>query len=106
MEPSGGDRAVSRRGRVGAGQRHPAGRPAHPLVIFPTSMQSPAPIALRAVSRIFDGGVEAVRSLDLDIAPGEFIALLGPGGCGKSTLLRMIAGLDHPTLGTISGVDP
>src|SRR5262249_55303824 len=65
-----------------------------------------SPIQLRNVSRVFDGGVEAVRAMDLDIAAGEFLAMIGPGGCGKSTLLRMIAGLDRPTAGTIAGVDP
>ena len=69
------------------------------------TMAAPS-IALRGVSRIFDGGVEAVRAMDLDIAGGEFLAMIGPSGCGKSTLLRMIAGLDRPTAGTIAGVDP
>ena len=55
---------------------------------------------MRNVSRVFDGGVEAVRELSLDVAAGEFVALLGPSGCGKSTLLRMIAGLDRPTGGS------
>jgi NitT/TauT family transport system ATP-binding protein len=39
--------------------------------------------------------------IDLDVAPGEFIALLGPSGCGKSTLLRLIAGLERPHAGRI-----
>jgi NitT/TauT family transport system ATP-binding protein len=56
-------------------------------------------IVLRGVSRTFEGDVEAVRALDLDVAGGEFLALLGPSGCGKSTLLRIIAGLDRPTAG-------
>ena len=43
----------------------------------------------------------AVRGIDLDIAAGEFIAIMGPSGCGKSTTLRMIAGLDEPTAGDI-----
>src|SRR4051812_22131950 len=67
---------------------------------------SSSSIALRGVSRVFDGGVEAVRSMDLDIGAGEFLAMIGPSGCGKSTLLRMIAGLDRPTAGSIAGVDP
>ena len=41
----------------------------------------------------------------LEIARGDFLALLGPSGCGKSTLLRMIAGLDAPTSGRISWAD-
>ncbi|MCK0206469.1 ABC transporter ATP-binding protein [Starkeya koreensis] len=43
----------------------------------------------------------AVKSVDLDIEAGEFIALMGPSGCGKSTTLRLIAGLDEPTGGEI-----
>ncbi|SBT47721.1 ABC transporter ATP-binding protein [Micromonospora auratinigra] len=53
-------------------------------------------IRLSGVSRIFDGRsgrVEALRGIDLDVAEGEFVAVLGRSGCGKSTLLRMIAGL-------------
>jgi len=60
-----------------------------------------AGIALRGVSRTFEGGVEAVRSMDLDVAAGEFVAMLGPSGCGKSTLLRIIAGLDRADRGTV-----
>ena len=37
----------------------------------------------------------------MQVPPGQFLAVLGPSGCGKSTLLRMIAGLDHPTTGTL-----
>jgi len=61
-----------------------------------------ARITIRGVSRTFPGGVEAIRNLDLDIAAGEFVALLGPSGCGKSTLLRIIAGLDEPTAGDVT----
>ena len=53
-------------------------------------------IRLSGVSRTFDGRsgrVEALRGIDLDVAEGEFVAVLGRSGCGKSTLLRMIAGL-------------
>jgi multiple sugar transport system ATP-binding protein len=45
--------------------------------------------------------VTAVKGIDLDIANGEFMALVGPSGCGKSTTLRMIAGLEQITGGTI-----
>ena len=47
------------------------------------------------------GAVEVVHGIDLDVAEGEFVALVGPSGCGKSTLLRMIAGLEPITAGEI-----
>jgi NitT/TauT family transport system ATP-binding protein len=45
---------------------------------------------------------EALREIDLDVRPGEFIVLLGPSGCGKSTLLYLIAGLEQATGGVIN----
>src|ERR671914_3060684 len=57
-------------------------------------------VELREISKRF-GQVVAVRSLDLDIARGEFFTLLGPSGCGKTTTLRGIAGFEDPTEGTV-----
>lgn len=45
--------------------------------------------------------VEALTPIDLDVAQGEFVCLLGASGCGKSTLLSLIAGLEAPTIGTV-----
>ena len=59
-------------------------------------------VTLRGVRQVFPGGVVAVEALDLDVAPGEFLAILGPSGSGKSTLLRIIAGLDRPTAGDVA----
>jgi len=47
------------------------------------------------------GGFRAIHDLSLEIAPGEFVALLGGNGAGKTTLFRTIAGLIHPISGTI-----
>jgi putative spermidine/putrescine transport system ATP-binding protein len=57
-------------------------------------------VELRNVRKSY-GGVEAVKSLDLDIGEGQFITLLGPSGCGKTTTLRMVAGLEMASGGDI-----
>jgi sulfonate transport system ATP-binding protein len=60
------------------------------------------PVAsLRGVRRAF-GAREVLRSIDLDIRAGEFVALLGHSGCGKSTLLRIVGGLDDGAEGEIT----
>ncbi len=61
-----------------------------------------AEVILEKVTKIYPGGVEAVKSIDLDIKDEEFIVLVGPSGCGKSTTLRMVAGLEEITKGTIT----
>ena len=60
-----------------------------------------AEVILETVTKVYPGGVQAVRLMDLHIRDREFIVLVGPSGCGKSTLLRMVAGLEDVTNGTI-----
>jgi len=60
-----------------------------------------ARIRVDALNQTF-GTNRILSDLDLDLAPGEFVALLGRSGSGKTTLLRLLAGLDRPTAGEIS----
>jgi len=59
-----------------------------------------ADLRLAGVAKRF-GTVSAVQDLDLDIASGEFIVLLGPSGAGKTTTLRLVAGLEQPDAGSV-----
>lgn len=62
-------------------------------------------VQVRDLHKSFTRGTEAIhvlRDLTLDVAEGEFLALMGPSGSGKTTLLNLIAGLDQPTGGTIT----
>jgi putative ABC transport system ATP-binding protein len=46
--------------------------------------------------------VRAVRGVSLDVAKGDYVAIVGPSGCGKSTLLNLLGGIDRPTAGSVS----
>jgi len=66
-------------------------------------MTTPIIVRIRNLSKIYRQGdinVTALNNISLDIAAGEFPALMGPSGSGKSTLLHIIAGIDRPTSGT------
>jgi len=61
-------------------------------------------VELRSVNlRYFglEGETEALKDISLEIAPGEFVAIIGQSGCGKSTLLSLISGILHPTDGAV-----
>jgi putative ABC transport system ATP-binding protein len=67
-------------------------------------------IRLRGLVKSYHRGEQdlaVLQGIDLDVAAGEFVALMGPSGSGKSTLLNLIAGIDQPSAGTIEigGVD-
>ena len=68
---------------------------------------APTSLSFRQVSKIFDAGpnhepVRALQGIDLDIADGEFFAVIGPSGCGKSTLMDITAGLVVPSEGEVN----
>lgn len=62
-------------------------------------------ILIKNVSKVFfptnDEPVEALKPVNLEIDPGEFVAVIGPSGCGKSTLLNIVAGFEKATAGSV-----
>jgi NitT/TauT family transport system ATP-binding protein len=59
-------------------------------------------VSIEKLTKTFPrGDVTALREIDLEIEPGEFVSLIGPSGCGKSTLLRIIGDLIQPSSGTV-----
>ncbi|MBA2598664.1 MAG: ABC transporter ATP-binding protein [Chloroflexia bacterium] len=73
--------------------------PHHPITTPPKANGS---IRFAGVGKQFEGGVAAVKDLDLEIQDGELLVLLGPSGCGKTTTLNMLAGLERPSTGQLS----
>ena len=67
-------------------------------------MSSPCHIRCRALNKTYHRGnkvIQPLENLDLNVASGEFLALMGPSGSGKTTLLNLIAGIDRPTSGEL-----
>jgi ABC-2 type transport system ATP-binding protein len=62
----------------------------------------PAAITCRDLRKTYDGKVEAVRGLSLEIHPGECFGLLGPNGAGKTTTIEILEGLLEPTAGEVT----
>jgi sulfonate transport system ATP-binding protein len=58
-------------------------------------------ISFNGISKRYPNQTQALEGINLSIADGEILAILGGSGCGKSTLLRLASGLDHPTAGTV-----
>ena len=95
----GDHKAVPRRGRHGLAVLEPVEDAAG------ARSGSPAVVAARDVTRRYGEGesaVDALRGVSLDLPHGQFTAVMGPSGSGKSTLMHILAGLDHPTSGTVS----
>ena len=61
-----------------------------------------AQVTLRGVSKVYPGGVLAVKEATLSVKSREFLVIVGPSGCGKSTLLRIVAGLEEATSGEVA----
>jgi ABC-type nitrate/sulfonate/bicarbonate transport system ATPase subunit len=65
---------------------------------------SPPQLSIRGVTKRFtvgDDEIDALARIDVTIAKGAFVCLIGASGCGKSTLLRIVAGFEEPTTGTV-----
>ena len=66
--------------------------------VAPAAPVAGLPLQLRGIGKHY-GAHQVLHSIDLDIAPGEFVAIVGRSGCGKSTLLRLLAQLEQPDAG-------
>lgn len=74
---------------------------ATPARVVPLGDQPPAAVEVKGLGKTYDGGVEALRDVDLAFPAGQLTALLGPSGCGKTTLLKIIAGLLDASAGEV-----
>ena len=75
--------------------------PEAPSIAGSTTDATAVDVAVRGVSKSFDGSTTVLDEVDVSVDGGATLALLGPSGCGKTTLLRIIAGLEVPDAGTV-----
>jgi putative ABC transport system ATP-binding protein len=74
------------------------------MVSVDGAARSDSLISVRNLNKVYRRGsetIEVLQGLDLDVAPGEFVAFMGPSGSGKTTLLNLLGGLDTPTSGSV-----
>jgi len=79
-----------------------------PLVSAPAANPADVPaLRVRGLTKRYDNGVQALKGIDLEVAPGDFFALLGPNGAGKSTMIGIISSLVNLSEGQVEvfGVD-
>jgi putative ABC transport system ATP-binding protein len=70
--------------------------------VFMGEMQRPPILRVEHVSRRYkDGGVQALRDVNLSVERGDYLAIVGKSGCGKSTLLNLLGSLDRPSSGEV-----
>ncbi|MEU6500374.1 ABC transporter transmembrane domain-containing protein [Streptomyces californicus] len=101
-------------GKPEAGEPEPAGKPAAgkttpgkaaPASVPRQRVASPeAAVSVHAVSHAYGPGRPVLHEVSLTLAPGEHVALVGASGAGKSTLARIVAGVQQPTAGTVTGL--
>jgi len=85
-----------------AGQASSASSPEAASVADAGLASAPPIVSVRALTKTYEGGHQALKGIDLDVREGEILALLGPNGAGKTTLISIVCGLVTPSGGSVS----